>query len=685
MFFDDEPSPFHLKRKRFNGPLRALSYAPKFREYSQDPFNEFSPGDEVVVDTECYRNYWLAMFKHVKSGKYFYLEQRGGGCFAWGDVLSYAMWFFKTVSFNGQKYDLPMVQLACSGAHTVDLKERSDEIIRDGKIYHNTNPGYNHIDLWDVAPLPDTSLKTYGARFHTKRLQELPIDPDAMLSEADMDCIRDYCGNDCDITEGLYEELRGGIELRESMSAEYKTDLRSKSDAQVAEAVICAELKKLTGYWPKRPEYDEDFAFNYVAPDYVRFRTPALQAALQTVLGSTFKLDAGGSPQMPEDIANLKIRIGTSTYKMGMGGLHSSEKSKTYRADAEYCLIDRDVASFYPFIILNNGYMPEHLGHNFLTVFRTIVERRLHAKAMAKKCKKAGQNDEAVTWAIEADGLKITINGTFGKLGSMYSALYAPKLLIQTTITGQLSILMLIEAIELAGIGVISANTDGIVIRCPHSRVAELNALVAEWEALTRFETEETRYGAVASRDVNSYLAVKLKFDDERKVWTDELDGNPKSRYFDERMGVKSKGAGVYCERGSALNSPLSKNPEYLVLNDALVAFVATGKRPEETIAECNDVRRFIAAKNVRGGGHQDGLYLGKVVRWYMAKGHFSAINYAASGNQVGGTNGAMPLMELPADIPGDLDRQWYVERAYETLDKLGWFGNKAEQVDMFA
>ncbi|QJD54524.1 DNA polymerase B family protein [Sphingomonas phage Kharn] len=685
MFFDDEPSPFHLKRKRFNGPLRALSYPPKFREYSQDPFNEFAPGDEVVVDTECYRNYWLAMFKHVKSGKYFYLEQRGAGMFTWGEVLAYAMWFFKTISFNGQKYDLPMVQLACQAAHTVDLKERSDEIIKDGKIYHNSNPGYNHIDLWDVAPLPDTSLKTYGARFHTKRLQELPIDPDAMLSEADMDVIRDYCANDCDITEGLYEELRGGIELRESMSAEYKTDLRSKSDAQVAEAVICAELKKLTGYWPKRPKYDEDFAFNYVAPDYVRFRTPALQAALQTVLGSTFKLDAGGSPQMPEDIANLKIRIGGSTYKMGMGGLHSSEKSKTYRADDEYVLIDRDVASFYPFIILNNGYMPEHLGHNFLTVFRTIVERRLHAKDMAKQCKKAGDAEAAITWAIEADGLKITINGTFGKLGSMYSALYAPKLLIQTTITGQLSILMLIEAIELAGIGVISANTDGIVIRCPHSRVTDLNAIVAEWEALTRFATEETRYGVVASRDVNSYLALKLKFDAETKQWTNEPDGDPKSRYYDERMGVKSKGAGVYCERGSALNSPLSKNPEYLVLNDALVAFVAQGKRPEDTIAECNDIRRFIAAKNVRGGGHQDGQYLGKVVRWYMSKGHFAAINYVLSGNQVGGTNGAMPLMELPDDIPADLDRAWYIERAYETLDKLGWYGNKPEQVDMFA
>lgn len=684
MFFDDEPSPFHTKRKRFDGSLRALSYPPKVRYFSENPFGEFSPGDEVVCDTETYRNYHLAMFKHIKSGKYFYLEQRGAGKFAYGDMLSYAMWFFKVVTFNGNRYDLAIIQLACAGAHTVDIKERSDEIIKDNKVFHNVNPGYNHIDIIEVAPLPDTSLKTYAARTHAKRMQELPIDPDAMLSEKDMDSILEYCCNDCDNTETLLNELRPSIELREAMSAQYKTDLRSKSDAQVAEAVICAELKKLTGYWPKRPEYDDTFAFQYTPPEYVRFQTPQLNAALRTIMSATFKLDAGGSPQMPEEIANLKIRIGKSVYKMGMGGLHSSEKSRTFWADELYALIDRDVASFYPFIILNNGYMPEHLGHHFLTVFRTLVERRLYAKDMAKECKKKGDAAGAEMWATEADGLKITINGTFGKLGSMYSALYAPKLLIQTTITGQLSILMLIEAIELARLSVISANTDGFVTHCPHTRIAEFTAIVEEWERITNFKTEETRYGCLASRDVNSYLAAKLKFDDKLKVWTNELDSNPKSRYYDEQVGIKSKGSGVYCERGSALNSPLSKNPEYLVLNDALCAWIAFGKRPEETIAECNDVRRFIAAKNVRGGGHQDGLYLGKVVRWYMAKGHFSAINYAVSGNQVGGTSGAKPLMELPDDVPLDLNRQWYVEKAYETLDKLGWFGAKAEQVDMF-
>ena len=682
-YFDDLPSPFTTKRKRFDKPLRRLNYAPKYREYSLQPFEEFSPGDDVVFDTEHYRNYALYMFKHVATGKYFYLENRGAGGFAHGDTLKYAMFFFRVITFNGNHYDLPMVSLAIQGADCDNLKALSDEIIIEGKVYHNSNPGYNHIDLIEVAPLPDTGLKTYAARLHAKRLQELPIDPAAMLSESDMDAIRDYCCNDCDNTELLWHDQSSDMELREAMSAEYGTDLRSKSDAQIAEAVICTELKKLTGTWPKRPEFEDGFSFNYTPPECVSFQTPELQAILETIKATPFELDKGGSPQMPAALANLKIKIGKSIYKLGMGGLHSTEKSKTHRATKLRALIDRDVASFYPFLILNNGWFPEHLGVKFLSVYRAIVERRLDAKDKAKACKKAGDHVGARMWAIISDGLKITINGSFGKLGSMWSALYSPRLMIQVTVTGQLYLLMLIEAIELAGIDVVSANTDGIVMDCERTRQGDLAHIVSQWERRTDLVTEETQYKVLASRDVNSYFAVKLKQDPDTKEWTDELDTVADSRYMDERLGVKSKGAGTYCERGSARNSPLSKNPEYLVLNDALAAFLAQGKRIEETIGECKDIRRFIAVKNVRGGGHQDGEYLGKVVRWYQAKGQFSAINYTQSGNQVGGTEGAKPLMELPDDIPADLNRAWYVAKAYETLDKLGWHGNKTEQLSL--
>ena len=63
------------------------------------------------------------------------------------------------------------------------------------------------------------------------------------------------------------------------------------------------------------------------------------------------------------------------------------------------------------------------------------------------------------------------LNGTFGKTGSPYSVLFAPEMMIQTTITGQLALLMLIEHLETASISVISANTDGIVIQPQVSQV----------------------------------------------------------------------------------------------------------------------------------------------------------------------------------------------------------------------
>src|ERR1017187_7366641 len=141
---------------------------------------------------------------------------------------------------------------------------------------------------------------------------------------------------------------------------------------------------------------------------------------------------------------------------MGIGGLHSAESGVAHVAGSNYMLIDRDVTSYYPSIILNLGLYPQHMGEAFLTVYRSLVERRVAAK-------KAGDK-------VTAESLKIAVNGSFGKLGSKWSALYAPDLLIRVTITGQLSLLMLIEMIELAGLPVLSGNTDGILVKCHKDR-----------------------------------------------------------------------------------------------------------------------------------------------------------------------------------------------------------------------
>lgn len=52
----------------------------------------------------------------------------------------------------------------------------------------------------------------------------------------------------------------------------------------------------------------------------------------------------------------------------------------------------------------------------------------------------------------------------------------------QVTINGQLFLLMLIEKLELAGIHVISANTDGIVSIIPNDKFELYCNLCHEWE-----------------------------------------------------------------------------------------------------------------------------------------------------------------------------------------------------------
>jgi len=637
---------------------------------SDEELTAMPAGSVFVFDVETYVNFFYVAFKSLDNGKFVAFERSPDHDFNPTKLL-WMLWRFCIVGFNSRNYDLPMIELAARGASCAKLKEASDFIIKSGPNYgtekvtpfafekkYGVQIGrYNHIDLIEVAPLQG-SLKLYAGRLHCERMQDLPFPEDHVLTQEDAEIVRPYCCNDLSNTELLFNELAPELKLRAEMSEEYGVDLRSKSDAQVAEAVINSELQKVLGYYPKKPTLSADTVLVYDVPDFVCYQTTQLREMLEVVRNARFYLDGLGSPIMPPELEKLKVTIGGSTYKLGMGGLHSTEKKTAHYATDEIILADNDVESFYPRTILNQRLCPPHLGEAFLTVYEKIVNTRIHAKAEAAKAKKAGDRAAAKKWKTVADSLKITINGSFGKLGNKYSTLYAPQLMLQVTITGQLVLLMLIEALEQIGIEVISGNTDGIISKYHKSRHDEVRALIASWEEWTGYKTEETRYKAVFSRDVNSYVAIK------------EDGGDPEARFIDERLGAKTKGA--YCERGSALNSILSKNPETLICSDAVVRFLVDGTPVEKTIKECRDFRRFVAVKNVRGGGEKNGRYLGKVVRWYYPKNEAGYIAYVSSGNKVGKTDGARPIMDLPTEFPDDINYDWYINEAVEMLYDCG-------------
>ena len=66
--------------------------------------------------------------------------------------------------------------------------------------------------------------------------------------------------------------------------------------------------------------------------------------------------------------------------------------------------------------------------------------------------------------------------------------------------------------------------------------------------------------------------------------------------------------------------------------------------------------------------------YLGKAIRWYYATGREDFELVASkSGNRVGSTDGAMPCLDLPTNIPQDLDYDWYITKANKVLEEIGY------------
>lgn len=599
----------------------------------------------VIADTECFRDYWSIGFKSPESGRTRIFEYYDGHPL---DKRAISSIFRKStvITFNGIKYDLPMILYAMTGATTEELKEASDELIQYGTPHwvfmerHNLSmPDFiDHIDLMSVSPgnpqMP--SLKIYAGRLHSRKMQELPIEHDASIGPVERQVLQAYNVNDLDVTIDLYNDLRPQFELRTLMSKEYGVDLRSKSDAQIAEAVIKHEIERLTGTRLYKPEIRAG-SFQYKVPPFIEFQTPALQAVLDEIRTLKFGIDHGGIVLMPDYLKDLKITVGESVYRMGIGGLHSSETRVSHYSDDEFVLLDRDVTSFYPMIKIVLGLYPKQIGAAYLKVYKSIFDRRIAAK-------RAGNKNVAET-------LKIVLNGAYGKLGSPYSVLYAPELMIQVTLTGQLAILMLIEQMELRGMSVISANTDGFVTKVPRDRRWQFNATCFDWELQTGFNLEETEYRSLHSRDVNNYTSIAVE------------KGKPK---------VKVKGAFASSGPGLPGAAGQKKNPNMDICTDAVVAYLKDGVPIEETIEWCTDPRKFLTVRRVTGGAMKDDEPIGKALRWYYSKDVQGGFVYAKNGNAVPESIGARLMMELKDRVPADLDFDYYIREAYAILQDLG-------------
>jgi len=616
----------------------------------------------LTFDIECYQNYLLIMFKKVTTGQVMYFEKFNNSELNRANIF-HIINKYTVVTFNGIKYDEVILSAALAGLSNENIHKLSKMLIEEKMQPWQVRKqagiaalDIDNIDLIEVAPLT-ASLKIYGGRINSPKMQDLPLPPDTIIKESDLANMRLYCENDLDVTWLLFKTLEKELDLRVEMGKLYGVNLRSKSDAQIAEVVIKHELTTEYDINPKRPKIEVGSTFKYNAPSSLSFETPLMQEIFEEFKNSLFVVGKSGhmdflvsdferddngefklyktgkkkGEKIPwHPIKNRKFVLGASTYKIGIGGLHSCERN-TAHVSGEYLLKDYDVEAFYPRVILINKLMPKNLGKPFLHIYKSIVDRRMKAKL---------EGD-----TVTNGSLKITINGTFGKFGSKWSFLYAPDLMMHVTITGQLSLLMLIERLELAGVSVVSGNTDGIVTKMLPEQEQLVRDIVADWEFDTDYKMEENQYLGLYSRGVNDYIAVK-------------------------ENGVKAIGAFADPREKKKI---LKINPANEIATDAVKLFLKDGVPIEQTIKECNDITKFITIRTVNGGAVYDGEMIGKAIRWYYGKYELDFIKYSTNGNKVPRSDGAVALMNLPDFMPNDVDHEWYIAESNKILKDIGY------------
>lgn len=391
-------------------------------------------------------------------------------------------------------------------------------------------------------------LKEMQVTMQYKNVQEFVCDWRADLPEKEIDSMIEYNINDVNSTEELLNRCKKDVDLRIAIEDEYKVRVLSKDGVNIGMKILTQKYLEKTGqtWW-----------------DIKDLRSPMSVIPLKDVILPFIKYD---SPILQKVLSDMKQQIVSPgrkgyenkflfeglRYSVGVGGIHSVNDPEIIIPKEDEMLIDIDVASLYPSMLIEYEFYPKHLGKEFLEVYRQIKNERIEAKHKGDK--------------VKNETLKLALNGLSGNLQNEHNFCYSPFAVMQIRINGQLLLLMLAEKLTQIGCRIVQANTDGLFVLLKKSVYDQVNKICKDWEQLTRLTLEEDRFKAMYQYAINDYFAIT------------------------EDNKVKEKGMFITTVK-------LGKGLTPKIIPKAVINFFKDGVPVEDTIKGCKDIRDFLMSE----------------------------------------------------------------------------------------
>lgn len=399
-------------------------------------------------------------------------------------IVNYCIEYFSNSNYTYDKICLSIFNL--SNIITQD----KDNIERWKKWKYANN--FKTIDLLTMlySKALRVSLKEMEVTMMYKNVQEFNLDWNENLQEKDIDSMIAYNINDVMATYELLKRCKNLLNLRISIGDSYNIECLSTDKVTLGMKILAEEYMRKTGI-PWRILKDmrspaDKIDLNSIILPFIKYDTPILQQLLKEMKSLTVS-PGRKSYEKQFYLNNLKISV-------GVGGIHSINEPEIIIPNENELLVDLDVASLYPSMLLNFNFYPKHLGIEFKETYEQIRKERLEAKHNGDKDKN--------------ETLKYALNGLSGNLQNEYSWCYDPTAVMGIRINGQLLLLMLTEKLIEIGAKPIQLNTDGIFCKIPKDKYNNAKKVCKEWESLTGLVLEEDRFKAFYQLAINDYFGV---------------------------------------------------------------------------------------------------------------------------------------------------------------------------------
>ena len=529
----------------------------------------------IVFDIEVLKNIFTCTCKdtETKELKIFEISSRRVDIEDMINYFRYKNVYF--VGYNNIHYDNPVmnyiIELWYAGYfNRFSTRELTESIFRMSQLIidkdsdferwrqYKYGKNFKSIDLLTMlySKALRVSLKEMQVTMQYKNVEEFVVDWHQDLPEKDMDNLISYNINDVESTEELLYRCKGDLDLRLAIEEEYKIPCLSLDGVNLGMKILQQEYIKYTGISREvleslRSPCDRIDLEKVIFP-WISFETPILKTVLQE-MKSIHNVSPGRKGYERAFIfAGMNVTI-------GVGGIHGDCGVGKIKPKEDEMLLDDDVQSLYPSMIIEHNLYPPHLGIEFKEVYSNIRTERVNAKKNKIKTK-----DKTY---------KLALNGLSGNLQNEHSWCYSPFTVLQIRINGQLLLLMLTEKLHKLGCKIHQINTDGVLYTCKKDKYEDIKKIRAEWEKLTSLTLETEEFTEFYQLAINDYFGVTPEYE--------------KTKNIDD---IKKKGFFL-------TEVVLGKGLTPKIIPEAIINHFVTGVSVEEYIKNCRDIRKFLQAE----------------------------------------------------------------------------------------